>query len=105
MVNSPLIRPYLLGGGGVALGGGTLDSHDHWLSEDPLIRPFIGYIGWLTWICLYKMLGTSLNKISQMVVSLMVIYFGTIRKQNHPKNKSKQWPQGANSDSAVGQMT
>ena len=26
MVNSPLIRPYLLGG--VALGGGTLDSHD-----------------------------------------------------------------------------
>ena len=27
MVNSPLIRPYVLGG--VALGGGTLDSHDH----------------------------------------------------------------------------
>ena len=26
MANSPLIRPYLLGG--VALGGGTLDSHD-----------------------------------------------------------------------------
>ena len=26
MVNSPLIRPYLLGGW--ALGGGTLDSHD-----------------------------------------------------------------------------
>ena len=26
MVNSPLIRPYLLGGGGI--GGGTLDSHD-----------------------------------------------------------------------------
>ena len=26
MVNSPLIRPYFLGG--VALGGGTLDSHD-----------------------------------------------------------------------------
>ena len=28
MVNSPLIRPYLLGGG-VALGGGTLDSHEN----------------------------------------------------------------------------
>ena len=27
MVNSPLIRPYFLGGG-VALGGCTLDSHD-----------------------------------------------------------------------------
>ena len=27
MVNSPLIRPYLLGGG--SFGGGTLDSHDH----------------------------------------------------------------------------
>ena len=27
MVNSPLIRPYLLGGGG-SFGGGTLDSHD-----------------------------------------------------------------------------
>ena len=26
MVNSPLIRPYFLGGGGI--GGGTLDSHD-----------------------------------------------------------------------------
>ena len=26
MVNSPLIRPYLLGGG--SFGGGTLDSHD-----------------------------------------------------------------------------
>ena len=26
MVNSPLIRPYFLGG--VALGGGTLDSHE-----------------------------------------------------------------------------
>ena len=26
MVNSPLIRPYLLGGGGI--GGGTLNSHD-----------------------------------------------------------------------------
>ena len=34
MVNGPLIRPYL---GGVALGGGTLDSHDmtekNWVSE------------------------------------------------------------------------
>ena len=29
MANSPLIiRPYLLWGGGVALGGGTLDSHE-----------------------------------------------------------------------------
>ena len=27
MVNSPLIRPYLLGGGGI--GGGTLGSHDN----------------------------------------------------------------------------
>ena len=27
MVNSPLIRPYFLGGGG-SFGGGTLDSHD-----------------------------------------------------------------------------
>ena len=27
MVNSPLIRPYLLGGGG-SFGGGILDSHD-----------------------------------------------------------------------------
>ena len=27
MVNCPLIRPYLLGGGG-SFGGGTLDSHD-----------------------------------------------------------------------------
>ena len=26
MVNSPLVRPYLLGGG--SFGGGTLDSHD-----------------------------------------------------------------------------
>ena len=30
MVNSPLIRPYLLGGG--SFGGGTLDSHDIWIS-------------------------------------------------------------------------
>ena len=28
MVNNPLIRPYLLGGGG-GLGGGILDSHDN----------------------------------------------------------------------------
>ena len=27
MVNSPLIRPYFLGGGGI--GGGTLGSHDN----------------------------------------------------------------------------
>ena len=31
MVNSPLIRPYLLGG--VALWGGTLDSHDNHLQS------------------------------------------------------------------------
>ena len=28
MVNSPLIRPAISWGGGVALGGGTLDSHE-----------------------------------------------------------------------------
>ena len=34
MVNSPLIRPYLLGGGG-SFGGGTLDSHDRKKENHP----------------------------------------------------------------------
>ena len=43
MVNSPLIRPYLLGG--VALGGGTLGSHEFLLigllfSEAPSFLSF-----------------------------------------------------------------
>ena len=29
MVNSPLIRPYFLGGGGGGIGGVPLDSHEH----------------------------------------------------------------------------
>ena len=33
MVNSPLIRPYLLGGGGI--GGVPLDSHDVWVDTLP----------------------------------------------------------------------
>ena len=33
MVNSPLIRPYLLGG---SFGGGTLDSHDFFFSREML---------------------------------------------------------------------
>ena len=35
MVNSPLIRPYFLGGGGI--GGGTLDSHPTVCSGGPLL--------------------------------------------------------------------
>ena len=35
MVNSPLIRPYFVGGGGI--GGGTLDPHEvHFLMNFPL---------------------------------------------------------------------
>ena len=33
MVNSPLIRPYFLGGG--SFGGGTLGSHDNMLNQNP----------------------------------------------------------------------
>ena len=36
MVNSSLVRPYLLGG--VALGGGTLDSHDFGSSDFCILR-------------------------------------------------------------------
>ena len=38
MVNNPLIRPYLLGGG--SFGGGTLDSHDSGGYQFPMVHGY-----------------------------------------------------------------
>ena len=86
MVNRPLIRPCLLGG--VALGGGTLDSHDFFWGEISWKKPFnLCYVKFCpcfsestctfggSWILRAQKNSESVSKNSLMLLFVVFVFF------------------------------